>query len=71
MTDKELKKLSRVELLEMLVEMSKENETLQNKIIEQNERHEAEIEKINADFQLKIDYDTGEIERRGRKRKEA
>lgn len=55
MTDKELKKLSRVELLEMLVEISRENEALQSKLIEQNEQHQAEIEKINADFQAQID----------------
>lgn len=38
MTDKELRKLKRVELLEMLIEQSKENEELKRQLQEANEK---------------------------------
>ena len=41
MTDKELKKLKRVELLEMLIEQSKENEELKSKLKEAEEKLES------------------------------
>ena len=41
MTDKELKKLKRVELLEILIELSKENEELQRQLKEANEKLES------------------------------
>lgn len=50
MTDKELKKLSRLELLELLLEVSKENETLKEKIEElkiENEKARS-IENLSA-----------------------
>ena len=41
MTDKELRKLSRLELLEMLLDVSKENENLKDKIAKLNKENEA------------------------------
>ena len=41
MTDKELKKLSRAELLEMLLSQSRENEQLKQQLAEANEKLEA------------------------------
>lgn len=41
MTDKELRKLSRLELLEMLLEMSKENENLNKKLVQLKEENKA------------------------------
>lgn len=41
MTDKELRKLKRVELLEMLIEQSKENEELKRQLQEANEKLES------------------------------
>lgn len=54
MTDKELRKLSRVELLEMLVELSKQNEGLQNQLKEQEAQHQARIEEIEEDSRTRI-----------------
>ena len=41
MTDKELKKLKRIELLEMLIEQSKENEELKRQLEEANKKLES------------------------------
>ena len=41
MTDKELKKLKRIELLEMLIEQSKENEELKRQLKEAEEKLES------------------------------
>ena len=41
MTDKELRKLKRVELLEMLIEQSKENEELKRQLKEAEEKLES------------------------------
>ena len=41
MTDKELRKLKRVELLEMLIEQSKENEELKRQLEEAKEKLES------------------------------
>lgn len=54
MTEKELRKLSRVELLEMLVEMSKQNERLQANLKNQAEQHQTQIDQIKNDYQNRI-----------------
>lgn len=55
MTDKELKRLSRVELLEMLVETARENENLQNLLKEKEEQHQKQINVINSDFNQRME----------------
>ncbi|MBQ8503566.1 MAG: hypothetical protein IJ491_04725 [Clostridia bacterium] len=55
MTDKELKKLSRLELLEILLEESKENERLRTEIEEtKNEENPANVEKKLSEMTVQM-----------------
>lgn len=64
MTEKELKRLSRVELLEMLVEISKESENLKSKLIETEEKHRKEVAALKSDYEAKLDAQQKQLDDR-------